>query len=282
MTALLAVHPRVCGELAALDRGSARINRFIPACAGNSPPRAGGARGKTRFIPACAGNSPRRPSQPNCKTVHPRVCGELGRATLAALRAAGSSPRVRGTPGGRLRRLSCKSVHPRVCGELAAAIEGRQWIGGSSPRVRGTRIQNVPLSRPYRFIPACAGNSAPGAGASCSHPVHPRVCGELTVSPSRTFGPSGSSPRVRGTRRPRDRRRGFVRFIPACAGNSNRASSARTIASGSSPRVRGTRAASARCPSCPPVHPRVCGELADAAGGDGGLVGSSPRVRGTR
>ena len=131
----------------------------------------------------------------------------------------------------------------------------------------------------------------------------------------------GSSPRVRGTPRWRERVRRSCRFIPAGAGNAfddprGAALEAvhprgcgerlnfeigRTPALGSSPRVRGTldlrrresvgnrfipagagNAASAcRRKRSRPVHPRGCGERTMAGGGTSNSHGSSPRVRGT-
>ena len=71
-------------------------------------------------------------------------------------------------------------------------------------------------------------------------PVHPRVCGELCGGLDRPPRSAGSSPRVRGTRTPLIQLCPSYRFIPACAGNSQR-----------------TRT----WPSRMTVHPRVCGEL---------------------
>ena len=112
----------------------------------------------------------------------------------------------------------------------------------------------------------------------------------------------GSSPRVRGTRFRRLRRRGEGRFIPACAGNSARRSG-RIPVQTVHPRVCGElrpnhlrRADAGRfIPACAgnsmptycyrrntPVHPRVCGELVSGAIGRSFDNGSSPRVRGTQ
>jgi len=127
---------------------------------------------------------------------------------------------------------------------------------------------------------------------------------------------------VRGARIRHDFADQNQRFIPACAGNTQRQPArpmihpvhprvcgehldihpALAFADGSSPRVRGTPcfvhagAGWARfIPACAgntadtapviadhAVHPRVCGEHAAAAGGTAGVAGSSPRVRGTR
>ena len=256
----LTVHPRVCGELggkgsavAGKHGSSPRVRgtrlfaiavlphqRFIPACAGNSAapwsrsrctsgssPRVRGtldhghlpgARG--RFIPACAGNS--------------QECGRCGEPFT------GSSPRVRGTPSGRATTDCPATVHPRVCGELSCKWALCNTLYGSSPRVRGTPLVRYQPLPQFRFIPACAGNSAAWPVSGACPAVHPRVCGELARQ------------HVAG---------GIVdRFIPACAGNSAFSSAVSkglpvhprvcgelvhlddvlSADAGSSPRVRGT------------------------------------------
>ncbi|MGH8580992.1 MAG: hypothetical protein ACREVK_13055, partial [Gammaproteobacteria bacterium] len=55
-----AVHPRVCGEQAVRSPVESSINRFIPACAGNS-------------VAQCVGLK--------TEPVHPRVCGEQASST---------------------------------------------------------------------------------------------------------------------------------------------------------------------------------------------------------
>ena len=335
--------------------------RFIPACAGNSAPNneltaaqtvhprvcgelaAGGAvdQERLRFIPACAGNSSCGCATGGASSVHPRVCGELIRAGIGMTPNVGSSPRVRGT----LNRPPCRAVtnrfipacagnsllaavearlvtvHPRVCGELSAHASFRRHMAGSSPRVRGTPTSTTRMGSRCRFIPACAGNSRPRRPSRRGRPVHPRVCGELPRERKARGALVGSSPRVRGTRRHADAGPDSLRFIPACAGNSQlppsklstmsvhprvcgelRARGLRAAAGlGSSPRVRGTphrRSAEGSLwrfiPACAgnsipaglqpdsrTVHPRVCGELALCAGAAEASAGSSPRVRGT-
>ena len=233
-----------------------------------------------RFIPACAGNSENVPPLIAAVAVHPRVCGEQFVCPAGEPDKAGSSPRVRGTGPNQL--FSCDrgrfipacagnrptivastpmvTVHPRVCGEQNAS---RFWLTpsiGSSPRVRGTVRMLLLARRRKRFIPACAGNRGQRAISHFRNPVHPRVCGEQPTqssSPPTTFG---SSPRVRGTACRGDGWGLGKRFIPACAGNSAGSWLSRLHS---------------------PVHPRVCGEQCIRSGILMTSTGSSPRVRGT-
>ena len=146
---------------------------------------------------------------------------------------------MRGTRCSASCRPRTSAVHPRVCGEHVA----RRMTGcaktGSSPRVRGTPPLFPILAWRYRFIPACAGNTGPRGRSRGRSPVHPRVCGEHGTPPPRGCSRSGSSPRVRGTRRWRCGAGAAGRFIPACAGNTNATRPLRRMS---------------------PVHPRVCGE----------------------
>ena len=182
-----AVHPRVCGEQFILIA--------VRAVAFGSSPRvrgtvhnAAGRNGTNRFIPACAGNRPPTSPLRNTATVHPRVCGEQLRGSVAVLRPCGSSPRVRGTADSRLIGIvelrfipACAGnsrevtedhrdapVHPRVCGEQCSFVVSVICSGGSSPRVRGTVFRIHPGDARHRFIPACAGNRPDLAWADIS------------------------------------------------------------------------------------------------------------------
>jgi len=233
-----------------------------------------------RFIPACAGNGNRSICTIGRGAVHPRVCGERPTQIGPMNSMNGSSPRVRGTGvdieedlvgrrfipacAGNGRIIACErvlmTVHPRVCGERlwwAASDEARN---GSSPRVRGTGGLSFPLHGLGRFIPACAGNGFIRAMPCCACLVHPRVCGERMATSARPLRQLGSSPRVRGTGESGDRILAELRFIPACAGNGQRARQANLL---------------------PPVHPRVCGERDTVLLPLAQYAGSSPRVRGT-
>ena len=214
-------------------------------------------------------------------------------------RASGSSPRVRGKPGGgawprRRWRLipACAGkttssratpapprAHPRVCGENRAAGPGQRENLGSSPRVRGKPAD--PRRPPGRrgLIPACAGKTTNEMEDAKLPRAHPRVCGENHAETRPNFPPPGSSPRVRG---------------------KHHANRGRGSQGGSSPRVRGKlpipeaeRARRGLIPACAGktpgaahhrpgtgAHPRVCGENTTAAACWGTIPGSSPRVRG--
>ena len=206
--------------------------RFTPTCVGKSgggswqdrrggsPPRVWGNR---------HGDS-RRPS-----TVHPHVCGEIGRSPgqLPVLRftptcvgkssrAVKSAAAVRFTPTcvGKSRRSSAlldRTVHPHVCGEIFRA-EMPPPRGGSPPRVWGNLRSRL---------------------LTCVATVHPHVCGEITaaVTAGQTY-----------------------RFTPTCVGKSARGHGDLARTHGSPPRVWGNRRADRHVVTVS-VHPHVCGEI---------------------
>ena len=90
-------HPRVCGENA--------IEGALGVSGLGSSPRVRGklstvadVLGVTGLIPACAGKTNRLRSTLKQPKAHPRVCGENIAGIFNALKALGSSPRVRGKP----------------------------------------------------------------------------------------------------------------------------------------------------------------------------------------
>ena len=151
------VHPRASGERG--SPGSTALNTF------GSSPRERGTRHDlprrrhvVRFIPARAGNAPPRRRSRRRAPVHPRASGEREWNQCAAAKCVGSSPRERGTRrlgqhGQALDRFiparagnavarSCQlrhwSVHPRASGERNLDRAHVFDDGGSSPRERGT------------------------------------------------------------------------------------------------------------------------------------------------
>ncbi len=232
-----------------------------------------------RFIPACAGTSAPRSRNRGAVAVHPRVCGDQKSAVYSVFTRVGSSPRVRGPErvplkrdfllrfipacaGTRLLREkfhSVVAVHPRVCGDQSPRGCPRSNRNGSSPRVRGPVFSFFPAPSAPRFIPACAGTSAPIVTASAFCPVHPRVCGDQSRTAPEKMPRDGSSPRVRGPVLPGCDSRALFRFIPACAGTRE-------------PRFRDANQNA--------VHPRVCGDQVLSQSDFPAVSGSSPRVRG--
>ena len=271
-------HPRVCGENGA--RGG-----VVVLVAGSSPrvrgkPQVRQDRVRTRgLIPACAGKTPTRAAPTLRSPAHPRVCGENTVDVHAEASVRGSSPRVRGKPGGRRahrprgrlipacagktcpRRSPAHGdpAHPRVCGENLPRPGQDQHPRGSSPRVRGKPLPVAQGPPRGGLIPACAGKTR-GAGLQVQDgPAHPRVCGENAGGDHVEALPAGSSPRVRGKPSQRPRASAPGRLIPACAGKTRR-----------------------RCMARRPLaaHPRVCGENPRRGPAAPTTPGSSPRVRG--
>ena len=110
------VHPRACGERwrhwqrGPVDDGSSPRLR-------GTPDQREAFLLRARFIPAPAGNAGSATSRPRASPVHPRACGERGGGVAKALRANGSSPRLRGTRRSPAPRPGVRPVHPRACGE---------------------------------------------------------------------------------------------------------------------------------------------------------------------
>ena len=177
--------------------------------------------GRDRFIPACAGNSPHDQHFEIGAPVHPRVCGEQITNEKPLFSTNGFIPACAGNSSPPHERPAYEPVHPRVCGEQNDRLYHTRCVAGSSPRVRGT--VGIGQIRPavLRFIPACAGNRTPRTTGRWRSTVHPRVCGEQAAVRHVDNLVVGSSPRVRGTGAESPRAMGDSRFIPACAGNSH-------------------------------------------------------------
>ena len=328
-----------CAGNAAETRVAHRIGRFIPACAGNAQSARCTPR-RRRFIPACAGNAASHARTASVDAVHPRVCGErAGRRSRGAL-PSGSSPRVRGTAGIGRAAVRIAGSSPRVRGtrrRRARACDARRFIPACAGNATGD------AHRQRRFIPACAGN-ATSASASRrrgssprvrgtrtraivrrTYAVHPRVCGErapvaISSGMQRRFipacagnarrssrdvvEPTGSSPRVRGTRAPASARSSGVPVHPRVCGEQLAGSVDLRLARSVHPRVCGERVGRYCADRMPRRFIPACAgnslivRHADAADGrfipacagnarrcrmrHGRDVGSSPRVRGTR
>ncbi len=190
-------HPRVCGEheiaaLAACPRlgSSPRMRGTRRGACG--VPRAPG------IIPAYAGNTLEAQGIEARFRDHPRVCGEHHQHVQVEALAAGSSPRMRGTPllvDGRtvIRGIipayagntsywtfdaAATRDHPRVCGEHFSSCLSISRCMGSSPRMRRTHYGEDAGGHIHGIIPAYAGNTRVRPAACLGVRDHPRVCGE--------------------------------------------------------------------------------------------------------
>ena len=248
------------------------------------------------------------------------MCGEHGTPFSSSLSLMGSSPHVRGArrdmdpvqpaagiipacAGSTPRNLLLVSApwdHPRMCGEHA------------TPRT------DTPDST--GIIPACAGSTSVCFLGKFLVGDHPRMCGEHRSIVGIGVACQGSSPHVRGARRPRQPGIRPNGIIPACAGSTQVRLRRRpwtedhprmcgehdavpelsACDSGSSPHVRGAlscrnclRLDCGIIPACagstsavrPSImvatdHPRMCGEHLEPSPVQNSTAGSSPHVRG--
>ena len=182
---------------------------------------AGGDRGRIdRFSPACAGNTWRRESVIGISAVQPRMCGEHTSSGCIGDPVYGSAPHVRGTReklilDSRAKRFSpaCagntpatpslsieRPVQPRMCGEHRHSSTRPIVPCGSAPHVRGTLDREGAIVGPTRFSPACAGNTEVVRRGTVGRTVQPRMCGEHSVKKPAGTVMTGSAPHVRGTR----------------------------------------------------------------------------------
>ena len=232
-------HPRVCGEhrcsfhnLLALAGSSPRM-RGTPLICFLMSANAG-------IIPAYAGNTSQCAALRALLRDHPRVCGEHLYRPFSGGYSRGSSPRMRGTrkevsdePKGLgiipayagntmdlIRAMAVLRDHPRVCGEHVRLSSPSSRESGSSPRMRGTPREGAYGKAIDGIIPAYAGNTRFCPSLSKRSRDHPRVCGEHRPSGWIALVMSGSSPRMRGTRRIFRLVSSRMGIIPAYAGNT--------------------------------------------------------------
>ena len=127
--------------------------------------------------------------------------------------------------------------------------------------MRGTPLSHSTPPLLFGLIPTYAGNTRTCAPVQGQRRAHPHVCGEHPSRASPTAKPTGSSPRMRGTR-------GHLLFSPRCVGLIPTYAGNTTHPAPSPPRLW--------------AHPHVCGEHIPVYGETENPKGSSPRMRGTR
>ena len=157
-------------------------------------------------------------------------------------------------------RPSMPTVHPRTRGEHNVINYLMAINSGSSPHPRGTRVVYFLQGFLKRFIPAPAGNTRTGPFPRPGRSVHPRTRGEHGTGWMPPALDGGSSPHPRGTQEGRNPHLHDPRFIPAPAGNTQKAI------------LEATRQT---------VHPRTRGEHCDDAHCAPPSTGSSPHPQGT-
>ena len=217
-------------------------------------------------------------------------------------------------------KRSSHADHPRACGANVMVPSACMLMVGSSPRMRGKRAGHRLRPRPYRIIPAHAGQTAPARDATRRSSDHPRACGANSVIAIDAMVVPGSSPRMRGKLKHLGDLIDHRWIIPAHAGQTYRygcgrhrqpdhpracgANPVRTVpslwASGSSPRMRGKQRAFIENTLKPRIipahagqtdvarwsgnwrtdHPRACGTNSRLLQAATTSLGSSPRMRG--
>ncbi len=252
-----------------------------------------------RIIPAHAGQTSSPDLNWASTTDHPRACGANFRRSPIARSTAGSSPRMRGKLGPLAGEFAAfriipahagqtgtidgerrhSSDHPRACGANATSVMPRSMMAGSSPRMRGKRVQQGHRQSRRRIIPAHAGQTTPAPHRPPAISDHPRACGanpwrKLSAKPQ-----CGSSPRMRGKRRPQQNPAEFVRIIPAHAGQTIYVKN--TVFGGSDhPRACGANNVWDGGARRRTDHPRACGANTFLSTVPLMRFGSSPRMRG--
>ena len=239
IVAELGVYPRVGGGNRGRSSGCIAAFGLSPRGRGKPPEvRLGLERG--RSIPAWAGETDARVSGPAPGRVYPRVGGGNAAGGRRAWSTGGLSPRGRGKPTGLSiasvcrrsipawagetpspgRRTPGNRVYPRVGGGNVVGSGLKDPRNGLSPRGRGKRLALLQYPTLRWSIPAWAGETVVRICSSRALRVYPRVGGGNARGEKKARCSRGLSPRGRGKRRIRIRRRGRRRSIPAWAGET--------------------------------------------------------------
>ena len=135
---------------------------------------------------------------------------------------SGSSPRMRGTRSIRNSRTIHPGIIPAHAGNTGA-LRRSVSHGRDHPRACGEHLISLwRVRHGGGIIPAHAGNTPYPRPPVIRSRDHPRACGEHVRRPPPGCTPPGSSPRMRGTRRPLILSFSRTGIIPAHAGNTRR------------------------------------------------------------
>ena len=133
-----AVHPRMRGEHAIAAPAMWAPHGSSPHARGTPCPRYGPAAGR-RFIPACAGNTWPRAFPMWPEAVHPRMRGEHYNPRIPKRWVVRFIPACAGNTQYPRRQSHARAVHPRMRGEHAMLPTAKDQTIGSSPHARGTQ-----------------------------------------------------------------------------------------------------------------------------------------------
>ena len=147
----------------------------------------------------------------------PRMRGSLP-ALPAITTSYGIIPAHAGLTRRRVRDTAERGDHPRACGAHAALALLSSSRLGSSPRMRGSLEDIEWIDASEGIIPAHAGLTRSTRLVAAASWDHPRACGAHDVDGNKTSMSTGSSPRMRGSPRDRDRAALLKGIIPAHAG----------------------------------------------------------------
>ena len=179
---------------------------------------------RRRIIPAHAGQTTSGLPGSVTSSDHPRACGANVEMHASLGSHVGSSPRMRGKLRQQLHVPELFRIIPAHAGQTVSIVPRSfaSRFAGSSPRMRGKLICRFCRRCRMRIIPAHAGQTTRTTSCPARYPDHPRACGANLGKIGSLFGSFGSSPRMRGKRRPRPCPRTPVRIIPAHAGQTVR------------------------------------------------------------
>ena len=272
------VYPRGCGGTTTSSSAASSTKGLSPRVRGNpqTVPAAAHAAGS---IPAGAGEPWRPWARARRSWVYPRGCGGTSYCRSLVDWDKGLSPRVRGNPVTKKRKIRITRsipagagepirrsdggrvalVYPRGCGGTSGRAS-RSWTRrGLSPRVRGNQGYGWAVAWRAGSIPAGAGEPRIRVGRRMESWVYPRGCGGTAIARTQVQEGQGLSPRVRGN--------------PITAQPP-------TIYTGSIPAGAGEPDAEAVEEPVSEVYPRGCGGTAATNSKASPSAGLSPRVRG--
>ena len=184
-----------------------------------------------RAHPHTYGKTPTGGNRHECISAHPRAYGKIVSLSFC--------------------HTSC-TAHPRAYGENPEIFSAPKLRMGSSPRIRGKRPPEYPPGARKGLIPAHTGKTGCFCRSGRRRGAHPRAYGENAEALPFCSVPSGSSPRIRGTRLRRILSDIHLRLIPTHYGEHRLEVRSELMLIGSPPRIRGKQHTGRWCQPPPP------------------------------